>query len=149
MGGGWCCRGDRREQHKSGSARDMSLHETPMLLRYWQKVGGTLTEEFYAVRKTPTASPRRLDGLILRGGPTIIVPPSKIDIEGRDIIVIQVKASRLGMNVMGQAFFSRELMKPFNPASIRTVVICTHDDSALRPLAEAHGIEVEIDHARG
>jgi hypothetical protein len=36
-------------------------------------------------------------------------------------------------------------MRPFNPASIRTVALCEKDDSVLRPLAEQHGIEVEID----
>ena len=49
------------------------------------------------------------------------------------------------MYLMGQALFSRELMKPFGPASIRTVALCAKDDSVLRPLAEAFGIEVEID----
>jgi hypothetical protein len=49
------------------------------------------------------------------------------------------------MYLMGQALFSRELMKRFTPASIRTVALCGKDDSVLRPLAEQYGIEVEID----
>jgi hypothetical protein len=49
------------------------------------------------------------------------------------------------MYLMGQALSSRELMKPFMPASIRTVALCGKDDSVLRPLAEPYGIEVEID----
>lgn len=67
---------------------------------------------------------------------------------GRDIIVVQVKRPRLGMSLMGQAIFSRELMKPFMPASIRTVALCGRDDSVMRPLAERYGIEVEIDGPR-
>jgi hypothetical protein len=49
------------------------------------------------------------------------------------------------MYLMGQALFSRDLMRPFLPRSIRTVALCNQDDSVLRPLAEAHGIEVVID----
>jgi hypothetical protein len=49
------------------------------------------------------------------------------------------------MYLMGQALFSRELMKPFRPASIRTVALCAKDDSVLRPLAEEYGIEVVVD----
>jgi hypothetical protein len=49
------------------------------------------------------------------------------------------------MSLLGQAFFSRELMRPFKPSSIRTVALCEKDDSVLRPLAEQYGIEVEID----
>jgi hypothetical protein len=123
----------------------MSLHETPMLLRYWDRVGGTLAEEFPAVRGSRTASPRRLDGVIVLGGEHRRVAPHELQISGRDIVVVQAKASLLGMYLMGQALFSRELMKPFNPASIRTVALCAKDDSVLRPLAEEYGIEVEID----
>jgi hypothetical protein len=61
-----------------------------MLARYWQKIGGALAEEFYAVRKTTTASPRRLDGLIVENGPNTVVPPAEIDVEARAIIVVQL-----------------------------------------------------------
>lgn len=75
------------------------------------------------------------------------VHPAQLVVAGKDIIVVQVKAQRLGMYLMGQALFSKELMKPFDPKSIRTVALCNKDDSILRPLAEAHGIEVVIDAA--
>jgi hypothetical protein len=123
----------------------MSLHETPMLLRYWDRVGGTLAEEFPAVRRSPGASPRLLDGVIALDGEHVRVKPNQLDVAGRDIVVVQVKRGRLGMYLMGQALFSRELMRPFMPASIRTVALCGKDDSVLRPLAEQYGIEVEID----
>lgn len=123
----------------------VSLLETPMLLRYWTRVGGTLAEEFPAVKGSKTASPRRLDGVIFLSGKHERVAPGQLRVAGNDIIVVQAKARPLGMSLMGQALFSRELMKAFEPASIRTVAICTKDDSVLRPLAEAWGIEVEID----
>ncbi len=123
----------------------MSLHETPMLLRYWDRVGGILAEEFLAVRGSATASPRRLDGVIVLGGERRRVASEQLDVTGEDIIVIQVKATRLGMYLMGQALFSRELMRAFFPRSIRTVALCAKDDSVLRPLAEMYGVEVVID----
>jgi hypothetical protein len=123
----------------------VSLLETPMLLRYWNTVGGTLAEEFPAVRGSKTASPRRLDGVIVLGEVQERVAPAQLIVEGKHIIVVQVKAQRLGMYLMGQALFSRDLMRPFLPRSIRTVALCNQDDSVLRPLAEAHGIEVVID----
>ena len=125
----------------------MSLHETPMLRRYWARVGGTLAEEFPAVRRSATASQRLLDGVIVLDGEHCRVAPNELDVAGRDIVVVQVKRGRLGMYLMGQALFSRELMKRFTPASIRTVALCGKDDSVLRPLAEQYGIEVEIDKA--
>ena len=48
------------------------------------------------------------------------------------------------MYLMGQAFFSKELMKKFNPKSIRTVAICGKDDSVMRELSEEFGIEVVV-----
>ena len=53
---------------------------------------------------------------------------------GKDIVVIQAKAMRLGMYLMGQAVFSAELMKRFEPRSVRSVILCTKDDALLRPL---------------
>ena len=116
-----------------------------MLRRYWDRVGGTLAEEFPAVRGSAGVAPRRVDGVIVVGAEHRLVAPDDLDVAGRDIIVVQVKRPRLGMSLMGQALFSRELMKSFMPASIRTVALCGKDDSVLRPLAEQYGIEVEID----
>jgi hypothetical protein len=41
------------------------------------------------------------------------------------------------MYLMGQALFSAELMKRFEPASIRSVALCAKDDSIMRPLLES------------
>jgi hypothetical protein len=66
-----------------------------------------------------------------------------------DIVVIQTKASRLGMNVLGQSLFSAELVRRAGAARVRTIVLCTADDDVLRPLAERHRIEVVIDAGKG
>ncbi|MEI7670862.1 MAG: hypothetical protein WCK00_01985 [Deltaproteobacteria bacterium] len=35
---------------------------------------------------------------------------------------------------MGQAFFSAQLIRRFNPRSVMSVALCSQDDSELRPL---------------
>ncbi|MBI3301812.1 MAG: hypothetical protein HYZ72_07005, partial [Deltaproteobacteria bacterium] len=57
-----------------------------------------------------------------------------VSLQGEDVIVVQAKARRLGMYLMGQALFSAELVKRFKPASIRSVALCRQDDPELRPL---------------
>ena len=122
----------------------MSKHETPLTRRYWQSVGGTLVEEFPVVRRSATSAQRLLDGLIVLDGNNRIAKAEEVTVEGMDVIVLQTKANRLGMYLMGQAFFSRELVKAFNPKSIRTVAICAQDDSAMNTLCEQFQIEVVI-----
>ena len=122
----------------------VSKLETPLTRRYWKSVGGTLIEEFPAVGKSRTNSRRLMDGVIILKEEHRIAKATEVDIEGKDIIVIQTKANRLGMYLMGQAFFSKELMKKFNPKSIRTVGICGKDDSVMRRLSEEFGIEVVV-----
>lgn len=116
----------------------MSKHETPMTRWYWQQVGGTLVEEFVAVKRTATCGVRILDGVIIRDGEFRIAKQSEVSIEGKDIVVIQTKAGRLGMYLMGQAFFSAQLIKPFKPRSVTSVALCGMDDSVLRPLFEQY-----------
>ena len=128
----------------------MSKHESPLTKRYWESVGGTLVLEFPAVRKRKghNHGKRLLDGLIIVGSETKIAKASEVDIEGKDIIVVQTKRgslqTRLGMYLLGQAFFSKELMKPFKPRSIRSVAICTAADDILEPLAAQFGVEVVV-----
>ena len=57
---------------------------------------------------------------------------------------IQTKQSRLGMYLMGQAFFSVELLKKHNPKSIRSVLICGKDDIVLSEVCKKYGLEIEI-----
>jgi hypothetical protein len=123
----------------------MSKHETPMIRCYWQQVGGTLVEEFPAIRRTSTCARRLLDAVILPNHETRIAHWREVSLEGEDIIVVQAKAGRLGMYLMGQTFFSAELVKHFRPASVRSVALCASDDSALRPLLERYpGMEVVV-----
>ena len=120
-------------------------NESPMIQQYWERVGGTLIVEFPVTKKTPTSEIRRIDALILPNGPNAVVHWRDVDIEGQDVIVIQAKAHRLGMYLMGQALFSRDLVRRFNPKSVRSVALCKKDDSVLRPLLESYeGLEVVV-----
>jgi len=100
--------------------------------------------EFRAVRKGPDHAQRLLDGVIILGGETTIATTDEVEIEGKDIIVVQTKANRLGMYLLRQAVFSRELMKPLKPRSIRTVAICTAGDDVLEPFASDYDVEVVV-----
>jgi hypothetical protein len=122
----------------------VSKRETPFTRRYWQEVGGTLIEEFPAVRRGKHRGPRLLDGVIVPDGAFEIRNYKDVEIADRDIIVVQTKDMRLGMYLMGQAFFSAKLMEAFGPASIRTVAVCTRYDEIMETLARAHGIEVIV-----
>lgn len=123
----------------------MSKLETPMTRRYWERVGGTLIEEFPAVRASADPGGRKIDGVILPHGEKRIARWREISVDGEEVIVIQAKARRLGMSLMGQALFSKDLLKQYGAKPIKTVALCSKDDAVLRPLAEKHGIEVVID----
>jgi hypothetical protein len=123
----------------------MSKHETPLTRWYWNKIGGLLFEEFPIVDASLDQGKRHLDGLIVLGEPKSISASKIFDIGGKDVIVIQTKAKRLGMYLMGQCLFSRDLVLQFGVNSVRSVALCTQDDATLRPLLEAHeGCEVVV-----
>jgi hypothetical protein len=122
----------------------MSKHETALTLRYWESVGGTLLEEFYMVPTTPKQGKRVADAVIIKGGQTIRVPAGqrKMDLKGEDVIVVQTKGTnlegRVGMNLLGQAYFSAELLKEFHRVrSVHAVAICTKRDEALEKVVQA------------
>jgi len=123
----------------------MSKLETPMTRWYWQQVGGTLIEEFCAVTRSEDCSNRLIDGVIIKGEEFRIARQSEIDVSGKDIVVVQAKARRLGMSLMGQAFFSAQLLKRFKPRSIESVAIVTKDDAVLRSIFEQYeGMRVVV-----
>lgn len=105
---------------------------------YWQQVKGTLIEEFLVVNGSGTCGKRLLDGVIIQGGEFTVARQSEISVEGKDLIIIQTKASRLGMYLMGQTLFSMELMKRFKPRSMKSIALCSQDDEMLRPLLEKY-----------
>ena len=126
----------------------MSTHETPMVRWYWDQVGGTLIEDFIAVKREGDRGQRLLDAVILHDGKHRIVRSKDFDrslIRGQDVTIVQAKAKRLGMAQMGQALFSIGLIEPFEPSSVVSVALCSEDDALLRPMLEAHeGLKVVV-----
>jgi hypothetical protein len=121
----------------------MSKHETPMLYWYWNQVGGILIEEFKAVSRTSTTGQRLIDGVIILDHPKGIARWNEVSLEGKDVLIIQVKRGRLGMNLMGQTFYSAKLIKRFGPRSVRSIALCEKYDDVLGPIFEAQK-EMEV-----
>jgi hypothetical protein len=121
----------------------VSKRERPLIEKYWQRVGGTIVFEFPMVRGSATCGKRHLDALILPNGETKVANAHDVLLAGEDIVIVQAKDDRLGMYLMGQAVFSVELMRRFNPKSIRSIALCTKDCSVLRPLLDKYP-EVEV-----
>ena len=96
------------------------------------------------MQRGPDRGHRLLDGVVILWGPRVIAKAADVQIAGRDIVVIQTKASRLGMYLLGQALFSRHLVEPFGPKSVRSVAVCTRGDAMLEPLAARYGIDVVV-----
>ena len=107
-----------------------------MILAYWRQIGGTLVTEFLAVHRSPTCGPRSIDAVILPNGEPRRTHWSAVSLADQDVIVVQAKANRLGMYLMGQALFSAELVRRFNPRSVRSVALCYSGDSILQPLLQ-------------
>ena len=103
-----------------------------------------MLEEFEVVKGGNIQARRLIDGVIVLNEATAIHESGDFDISGKDIIVIQTKAGRLGMYLLGQAFFSAMLINKHKPRSVRTVAICGKSDAVLEVLAKDHGIEIVV-----
>jgi hypothetical protein len=139
----------------------MPKRETPMVKRYWFRVGGTLYLEFPLVQRnwSDDIGARWLDGLIIPDGETRSWrwtdaasaghTPEEV-VRGRHVIAVQAKydPERLCMPLMGQTLIGVELLKRFGPASVRGIALCRKDDAALRSVFESFpGMEVAFDTA--
>lgn len=122
----------------------MKQHEPPLTRRFWkEQVPGTMCMEHRIVPQTPTNAYRQIDAVISPDGPSTEV--SQLDVAGKDVVCVQTKAARLGVHLIGQAFFSRILLlRHARARSVRTVALCTADDAVLGPIARSLGIEVVV-----
>jgi len=112
----------------------MSKLETPLIHKYWSQVGGTLVEEFLAVRPSKDKGKRVIDAIIIPDGDKKILKWNEVSLKDKDVLCVQAKYGRLGMYLMGQTLFSEQLLRDFDPKSAISVAMCTKDDSVLRPL---------------
>jgi hypothetical protein len=110
--------------------------ERQMIRWYWRQVGGTLVEEFPIVAVIAGSRPQVVDGLIIRRGKWRIADPTKVALEGHDLIVLHACVDGLNLGLMGRAYFSARLVERFRPQSLYSVVLVSRDDPDLRPLLE-------------
>lgn len=122
----------------------MSQHETWRTKQFWESTGGLLIEEFLAVRRSEHQGQRLIDAIIVLNEETAIHKGNTYDLSGKDVICIQTKASRLGMGLLGQSYFSQFLIQQHQPKSIRSVAICSKTDAVLEALAKEHGVVVVV-----
>lgn len=112
---------------------------------FWNRIGGLLIEEYPVVLSGSSHGRRVLDGLIIRDAPDGRAFGERVDISGRVVVVVQAKARRLGMPLMGQTLFSLDLVKALGPRTAISVAVCKADDTVLRPLLKSHeGCFVEV-----
>jgi hypothetical protein len=106
----------------------------------WEQIGGTLIEAFPIVPKTRTQGERVLDGVIVLGEKRERIPVgARVDLNDRDLIVVQTKNSRLGMSLMGQALFSAQRAKRhYKPRRIQSVGLSAGTDAVLQPMLGVH-----------
>jgi hypothetical protein len=117
---------------------------------------GTLFEEFPIVKaQRGVQTARVIDGLVILGTLPHRVPRGKAgrneraaaNLDGKDVVVIQTKGTRLNPYVFGQALLSMDLIQQrWSPRSLRSVLICVKDDPELRPIATRYpDLEVRIE----
>jgi hypothetical protein len=121
-------------------------YQAALLEAYWRQVGGTLLDRYTLVEASATTDHQRAHGVIVTGGAQRRVTRGaarRLSLRGAEVIIVHTTPG-LGMYVLGRAYFTRQIaLASRAPASVRSVVVCRHDDSVLRPLAEGRGIEVE------
>jgi hypothetical protein len=103
---------------------------------FWQAVvPGAFIAEYPLVRKASDRGERRVDALILpderHGRARAVDFP---DLHGRNVVIVQTKAGRMGMYLMGQAVFSARLATMKGAAHVRSILLCHDSDAALMPL---------------
>lgn len=128
--------------------RLMSSREDPLVENYWTKYyperqrKGLLILN-YTIEHPPKSDPnpryskRSIDGIILPDEPwgkmkCREMPRSKL--AGKQVVVIQAKAHRLGMCLMGQAVFSPNLFTRYGAIPVKNVAIRGMSDENLKPL---------------
>ena len=110
----------------------------------------TLYEEFRVVNAiVGEQSWRAVDGVVVLGEPHRIASPAErggLSLDGKDVVVLQTKATRLNPYVFGQALLSMDLIRMrWSPRSLRSVLICVADDPELRPVTSMYpSIDVHV-----
>ena len=109
-------------------------------------MGGFLIEEFHVTELDSAAgiSRRLIDGVIIDAKEIGSQVGGTKEIEGKDVISVQTKGTKLSMSLLGQALFSRDLLEMHKPRSIQSVAICASGDALLEEIAKKYGVKVVI-----
>ena len=135
-----------------------------MLLRYLDEVGGTLIAEVVpSSTRQPGAAKRWIDAVIMpnvnevstRLGKTSVydwgmATHSEQDelralMRNEECLVVQAKNCRLGMGLLGQALFSRELLSADLSHIVGSVALCGADTPTLSKIAGTFKTDVVVD----
>lgn len=122
----------------------MSKHETWRTRKYWEQIGGLLIEKFLAIPGNESQASRRIDGLIVLNEVKGIHAGCTYDITDKDVVIIQTKSGRVGMYLLGQAYFSKFLIERHKPRSIKSVAICGKTYVVMEELAKLHNVEIVV-----
>lgn len=90
---------------------------------------------------------RTVDAIVdLDGQSRVIEKAGERDFSGKDIIVIQAKATRLNAYVFGQALISPRLIEecPWQPLHMKSVLLCTADQPQIRELVSEEFPDLDI-----
>jgi hypothetical protein len=148
---------DREDGGEAVSQWSPQTLEDRLLLRYAERVGGTIVTEVETGGSGPGTWPddagrRRIDGLrIVSDHGTEICSPDRFTqsqlrdlVADRHVEVIEVKKN-LNRGVIGQAIAGRDLFRrDYAPATVEPVALCQNHDSALAWVCRRNGIRVEI-----
>lgn len=111
---------------------------------YWRvkkHCKGLLIREFPAIEggKGRAEGKRHIDGVIVSGKKSGDRKGRKGDrtmVKDKKVIVIQSKAKRLGMYLIGQTIVSRELMKALGAKVVLSVAVHRKDDPVMKRVLE-------------
>ncbi len=128
----------------------MPENHNRLIRRYWRERGGTLVEDFLAVRLNLNQGSRVLDGvttidgIIILQGPRIVAQYNEVDIKDKDVVIVHAHPGKVDMPVLGKALFSWHLMEAFQPWNLETIVVCNEGDRVLDRLAAHYGIRIVV-----
>lgn len=108
---------------------------------------GLTIYEFQLVKASPKEriSRRLVDAIVIDPGTGYKEADSKYQpLKGKRVVIVQTKAARLGMYLMGQAYFSKQLALELGAGSFRTVAICKEIDVQMEKLCKENAIEVVV-----
>lgn len=104
----------------------MSKLESPITERFWEKhIGGTFIPEYQLVKSTDSSGRRLADAIILPDEDRKRGHWREYPLKGQRVVVVQTKATRIGMSLMGQTIFSKELVKKLGAKTVRSIALCT------------------------